>query len=195
MIPFPHPLIHFDEWYATARAAEPQPDAASLATLGTDGQPENRTVLVPRWSSRGFEFYTDRGSRKGQALAAHPRAALSWLWKGAGRQVRAEGLVVPTSEAESDACWASSARESQLSAAASMQSQPGESRAALIAGLRELEAEYLGREVPRPARWGGYRLVPLRIEFWHDNEFHLNDRLEYARASTTSPWRTRTLQP
>jgi pyridoxamine 5'-phosphate oxidase len=195
VIPFPHPFQHFDEWYAAARVGDPQPDAASLATLGTDGQPENRTVLVPRWSSRGFEFYTDRGSRKGQALAAHPRAALCWLWRDPGRQVRAEGLVVPTTEAESDAEWAASPRESQLSAAASMQSRPAEERAALIARLREVEAEYAEREVPRPSRWGGYRLVPLRIEFWHDNEFHLNDRLEYSRASTASPWRTRTLQP
>lgn len=195
MIPYPHPFLHFAEWFQTARAADPQPEAVSLATADASGRPTNRMVLVRRWSARGFEVYTDTGSRKGADLAANPRAALCWHWKGLARQVRAEGIVMRLPDAQVDAYWDGRPRQSRLSAVTSHQSQAVESHAVLEERLHEVEAAHRGPEVPRPARWGGYLLVPLRVEFWQGDESRFHDRLEYARPSLDAPWRTRTLQP
>lgn len=195
MIPYPHPFLHFGEWFEAARAADPQPEAVSLATADAGARPANRMVLVRRWSERGFEVYTDTESRKGADLAANPRAALCWHWKGLGRQVRAEGIVTRLPDAQVDAYWAARPRQSRLSAVTSRQSQEVERREVLEARLREVEAAHLGREVPRPARWGGYLVQPLRVEFWQHDEDRFHDRLEYARPALGAPWRTRTLQP
>ncbi|MDO9445155.1 MAG: pyridoxamine 5'-phosphate oxidase [Dehalococcoidia bacterium] len=195
MNPHADPFSHFAEWFEAARAEEPQPEAVNLATADADGRPANRMVLVRRWSSEGFEVYTDTGSRKGADLAANPRAALCWHWKGLGRQVRAEGLVTRLPGAQADTYWAGRPRGSRLSAITSHQSQPVESHEVLAERLRAVDAEHEGREVPRPERWGGYLVTPLRVEFWQEGESRLHDRLEYARASVADRWATRTLQP
>lgn len=185
-----------DEWFARARREDPQPEAAALATVGADGQPSNRVVLVRRWDDRGFEVFTNLRSRKALEIGARSRAALTFHWKPLGRQVRIEGTVEPMSAAESDAYWASRPRGSRISAVASDQSEPIESREALLAKRDAVEERYPeGEDVPRPTHWGGFRVVPLRVEFWQheDNRFH--QRLEYRRSAVGHPWRTALLQP
>jgi pyridoxamine 5'-phosphate oxidase len=171
----PHAL--FDAWLAEARADEPHdPEAVALATAGTDGQPSVRMVLLKGHDARGFVFYSNSGSRKGRELAANPRAALLFHWKSLRRQVRIEGAVAPTSAAEADAYFATRSRDSRLGAWASDQSQPLASRAIFEARYAALAADYAGRDVPRPAYWWGYRLVPDRIEFWTDRPHRLHER-------------------
>jgi len=190
------PFVHLDEWYAVARASDPQPEAAALATVGADGQPSNRMVLVRRWDARGFEVFTNLRSRKARDIAGEPRAALTFHWKPLGQQVRIEGSVEPMSTAESDAYWATRPRGSRISALASDQSEAVESRATLLAKRDALEARYPdGAPVPRPEHWGGLRLVPLRVEFWQHEDDRFHQRLEYARAGFDAPWRTAILQP
>lgn len=196
LVPRPHPFIHFDEWFAEARARDPQPEAAALATVDAEGRPSNRVVLVRRWDTRGFEVFTNLRSRKGREVAAMPRAALAFHWKPLGRQVRIEGLVAPMSAEESDAYWRGRPRGSQVSAVASEQSEPIESRDALLAQRDAVEARYPDSEpVPRPAHWGGLRLVPLVVEFWQHEDDRYHQRLEYRRSAPGTPWTTRILQP
>ncbi len=192
---YPDPFAHFDAWFAEARDADPQPEAAALATAAADRRPSNRMVLSRRSSSEGFEVYTDLESRKAGELRDNPAAALVWYWKPLGRQVRAEGRVSFLGEETVDAYWYARPRGSQLSATTSHQSQPVESRAALLARLAAVEAEHAKHEtVPRPARWGGVRLVPDRVEFWIHDPGRLHDRLEYRREADGT-WTTRVLQP
>ena len=197
MKPRPDPFAHLDEWYAEARASEPQPEAAALATVRADGQPSNRSVLVRRWDEWGFEVFKNLQSRKAHEVAAHPAAALVFHWKAAGhggRQVRIEGAVEPMSDAESDAYWATRPRGSQISALASEQSQPVADRATLLARRDALEAEYPeGVPVPRPGHWGGLRLVPARFEFWQHEDDRFHQRLAYERR--LGGWETTILQP
>lgn len=197
MTPRPDPFAHLDEWYADARANEPQPEAAALATVGADGKPSNRVVLVRRWDARGFEVFTNLRSPKARDVQEHPMAALVFHWKSAGhggRQVRIEGTVEAMSAAESDAYWATRSRGSRLSALASDQSEPIESREALLARRDALEQRYPdGAEVPRPAHWGGLRLVPVRFEFWQHEDDRFHQRLEYRRIA--GGWETAILQP
>lgn len=196
MIPRPSPFVHFDEWFAAARVVDPQPEAAALATVGRDGQPSNRMVLVRRWSGRGFEVFTDLRSPKALDIGDEPRVALTFHWKPLGRQVRIEGVAAPMSAAESDAYWASRPRGSRLSAMASDQSEPIESRAALLAKRDALGQRYASTaEVPRPAHWGGFRIAPLRVEFWEHEDDRFHQRLEYRRSAVGAPWRTAILQP
>ena len=196
MIPRPNPFIHLDQWFAAARRADPQPEAAALATVGPDGQPSNRLVLVRQWDARGFEVFTNLRSRKALEIGEQPRVALTFHWKPLGRQVRIEGVAAPMSAAESDAYWASRPRGSRISAAASDQSEPIESRAALLAKRDALEERYPeGADVPRPPHWGGFRIVPLRVEFWQHEDDRYHQRLEYSRLAARSPWRTTILQP
>jgi pyridoxamine 5'-phosphate oxidase len=189
------PFVLFEQWFAEASAAEPAADAASLATVDAAGQPSNRVVLVKRVSADGFEFHTNYRSRKGRELAANPRAALAYHWKSLGRSVRVEGVAEPLGGEESDAYWYSRPRASRISARISEQSEPVGSRTELeerSAG----EAARIGEgEVERPAHWGGYRLVPLRIEFWTHRDDRLHDRLEFTRPSPGAPWSARRLQP
>ena len=171
----PHAL--FDAWLAEARASEPNdPEAMALATVGEDGRPSARMVLLKGHDGRGFVFYTNSESRKGEELAANASAALLFHWKSLRRQVRIEGTVVPTGAAEADAYFATRSRDSRLGAWVSDQSRPLESRALFEARYAELAAAYEGRDVPRPARWWGYRLVPGRIEFWTDRPHRLHER-------------------
>ncbi|HEV2816311.1 MAG TPA: pyridoxamine 5'-phosphate oxidase [Allosphingosinicella sp.] len=176
----PHAL--FDIWFAEAREAEPNdPEAMALATADGAGRPSVRMVLLKGHDARGFAFYTNSHSRKGEELAANPRAALLFHWKSLRRQVRVEGAVEPVGEAESDAYFATRSRDSRLGAWASDQSRPLASRAAFEARYADLAADYEGKEVPRPPYWWGYRLVPDRIEFWSDRPHRLHERRLFTR--------------
>jgi pyridoxamine 5'-phosphate oxidase len=175
------PVPVFEAWFEDARASmpTPNPNAMTLATVGPDGRPEARIVLLKGFDARGAVFFTNRTSRKGEALAAHPRAALLFHWDHLDRQVRIEGEVRPTSEAESDEYFASRPRESRINAWASRQSRPIATRAALEAMQAEVEARFAGGEVPRPPHWGGYRVGLGRIEFWEGDKVRLHDRIAY----------------
>jgi pyridoxamine 5'-phosphate oxidase len=192
----PDPLTIFGTWLEEAGNSEPNdPSAMSLATVGPDGTPAVRMVLLKQFDAEGFVFYTNHESRKGRNLLAHPKAALLFHWKSLRRQVRLEGPVAPTTAAEADAYFASRDRRSQIGAWASEQSRPLESRFALEKRVAEFGARHLLGKVPRPPHWSGFRLQPLLIEFWQDGAFRLHDRLEYRRAAAGQPWTTRTLYP
>lgn len=182
-VPPQDPFAFFRAWLAEAEGAEPNdPNAMALATVASDGRPSIRIVLLKGLDDRGFVFYTNTESRKGDHLAAHPSAALNFHWKSLRRQVRVEGAVEPVTPAEADAYFASRPRGSQIGAWASAQSRPLDSRATLERRVAELEAAYAGRDVPRPPHWSGYRIVPELFEFWQDREFRLHDRFQYGRA-------------
>ena len=190
------PLELFAGWYAEAEKSEPNdPSAMTLATVGPDGTPSLRMVLLKGFDAAGFVFYTNYESRKGLDLLARPKAALLFHWKSLRRQVRLEGPVTKTTPEEADAYFATRARGSQIGAWASAQSRPLESRFALEKSVAEFGAKHLIGTVPRPPHWSGFRLQPNLIEFWQDGAFRLHDRLEYSRASAGAPWSTRTLYP
>jgi pyridoxamine 5'-phosphate oxidase len=190
------PLELFAGWYAEAEKSEPNdPSALTLATVGPDGTPSVRMVLLKGYDSDGFVFYTNYESRKGRHLLDHPKAAMLFHWKSLRRQVRLEGPVTQTTLEEADAYFATRARGSQIGAWASDQSRPLESRFALEKSVAEFGAKHLIGTVPRPPHWSGFRLQPNLIEFWQDGAFRLHDRLEYSRPSAGVPWSTRTLYP
>jgi pyridoxamine 5'-phosphate oxidase len=171
------PFSLFEEWFAEARLSEPNdPEAMALATVGADGQPSVRMVLLKGHGPDGFVFYTNQQSRKGEELAGNPRAALLFHWKSLRRQVRIEGPVAPVSEAEADTYFATRGLDSQLGAWASDQSRPLASRAAFEARYEEMRERYAGGDVPRPPHWSGYRVAPERIEFWSDRAHRLHER-------------------
>lgn len=184
----------FDDWYAQARTSEPNdPNAVALATVDADGQPAVRMVLLKGHDERGFVFYTNRQSRKADALAAHPVAALLFHWKSLRRQIRIEGCVEPVSDAESDDYFASRSRDSQLGAWASDQSRPLDARETFEARFAEMQARFEGRDVPRPPHWGGYRVIPASIEFWQDRAHRLHERRLFVRDG--DDWRETLLYP
>jgi pyridoxamine 5'-phosphate oxidase len=190
------PLALFADWYAEAGKSEPNdPSAMTVATVGPDGMPSARMVLLKDYDSLGFVFYTNYDSRKGRQLLAHGKAALLFHWKSLRRQVRLEGPVSKTTPEEADAYFATRDRGSQIGAWASDQSRPLESRFALEKRVAEFTAKHMIGSVPRPPYWSGFRLQPTLIEFWQDGAFRLHDRLEYTRSSTDAPWSTRTLYP
>jgi pyridoxamine 5'-phosphate oxidase len=165
-----------------AKASEPNdPNAMALATVGADGMPSMRMVLLKGHSEEGFVFYTNRESRKAGELAGDPQAALLFHWKSLRRQVRIEGPVSTVSDADSDAYFASRSRDSQLGAWASDQSQPLDARATFEARFEEMVNRFEGGDVPRPPHWGGYRVAPLRIEFWQDRAHRLHERRLFVR--------------
>jgi pyridoxamine 5'-phosphate oxidase len=177
----PHHL--FEEWFALARASEPNDsNAMALATADVAGRPSVRMVLLKGHDKRGFVFYTNQDSRKGGDLQANPHAALLFHWKSLRRQVRIEGTVEPVAAEEADAYFATRSRDSQLGAWASDQSRPLESRATFEARYEEMRARFEGRDVPRPPRWSGYRVVPKRIEFWTDRAHRLHERRLFTRS-------------
>lgn len=171
------PHLLFDTWLAEAQAAEPNdPSAMALATADAQGRPSVRMVLLKGHDLRGFVFYTNLDSRKGGELAENPRAALLFHWKSLRRQVRIEGGIEPVSDEEADLYFASRARDSQLGAWASDQSRPLERRALFEQRYEAMRARFDGREVPRPPRWSGFRVVAERIEFWSDRPHRLHER-------------------
>ena len=189
-----NPIDVFQEWLAEAEQAEPNdPNAMSLATVDGSGQPSVRMVLLKGVDRRGFAFYTNFESRKGQELLSHPRAALCFHWKSLRRQVRVEGAVELVTEEEADTYFHSRARVSQIGAVASDQSRPLDSRATLEARVAEIEARYAGQPIPRPPHWAGFRVIPAAIEFWKDGAFRLHDRIRFERTATG--WKTERLYP
>jgi pyridoxamine 5'-phosphate oxidase len=177
------PIALFDEWFAEARAAEPnEPEAMTVATTGTDAEPSARMVLLKAHGPEGFTFYTHEQSAKGQDLAENPRAALLFHWKSLCRQVRVEGPVERVSDAEADAYFATRGRDSQLGAWASDQSRPLDRRQTFEQRFEEAVRRFEGADVPRPPTWGGYRVVPERIEFWTAREHRLHERRLFTSA-------------
>lgn len=192
----PDPFELFIHWLEAAKVEEiNDPNAMALATVDANGLPDVRMVLLNGLSRDGFVFFTNTHSAKGQELAAHPGAALLFHWKSLRRQVRVRGPVVPVSDAEADAYFASRPRGSQIGAHASAQSQPLSSRRQLVDRVDELEGEFAGGDVPRPVHWSGYRIEPLQIEFWQNGEFRLHDRVAYTRDDPGGPWASRRLYP
>lgn len=171
------PFQLFDDWFAEAQVSEPNdPEAMALATSDTLGQPSVRMVLLKGHGPDGFVFYTNEQSAKAEQIAEDPHAALLFHWKTLRRQVRIEGPVARTTNAEADAYFATRARESQLGAWASDQSRPLDSRATFEAHFEEVKRRFEGQDVPRPPHWGGYRVIPERIEFWIDRPHRLHER-------------------
>jgi pyridoxamine 5'-phosphate oxidase len=171
------PFQLFDEWFAEARATEVnEPEAMAVATSGLDGRPSVRMVLLKAHGPAGFVFYTHEQSAKGEDIAQNPQAGLLFHWKSLRRQIRVEGAVERTSDAEADAYFASRSRDSQLGAWASDQSRPLDCRATFEQRFEEGKRQFEGQDVPRPEGWGGYRVVPDRIEFWTAREHRLHER-------------------
>lgn len=176
-------------------AGDPEPTAMTLATADRDGRPAARTVLLKGVDARGFTFFTNFESRKGRHLRENPQAALLFLWKTLRHQVQAkiEGRVEVVPGEEADAYFASRPRMSQLGAWASLQSQTLASRETFEKRLADYEREFAGGEIPRPPHWGGFRVVPDRIEFWYGAEFRLHERHSYERVD--GQWTKRLLYP
>jgi pyridoxamine 5'-phosphate oxidase len=176
------PFQLFDEWFAEAARAEPNdPNAMALATADLEGRPSVRMVLLKGHGPEGFVFYTNEESSKGRQLRENPSAALLFHWKSLRRQVRVEGPVERVPPAEADAYFSSRARDSQLGAWASDQSRPLDSRSTFEQRFEETKQRFEGREVPRPSHWGGYRVVPRRMEFWTDRPHRLHERRLFTR--------------
>jgi pyridoxamine 5'-phosphate oxidase len=189
------PIKQFQLWFDEAlRAQLPEPNALTLATVGPDGRPSARVVLLKGLDARGLVFFTNYASRKGTELAQNHWAAALFYWPELERQVRVEGQCARVPAAESDAYFQSRPLGSRLGALASPQSEVIASRAWLEARLAALEAEYAGREVPRPPHWGGYRLAPVSVEFWQGRPSRLHDRLRYQR-DAGGGWRIERLAP
>jgi len=175
------PLQQFDQWLKEALSAElPEPNAMTLATVGSNLRPSTRMVLIKGYDARGLVWYTNYDSRKGQELAGNPFAALQFHWVELERVVRIEGQVHKISAEESDAYYQSRPLDSRIGAWASPQSQVIEGRSVLVAQAAKYAAQYL-LQPPRPPHWGGYRLVPDRWEFWQGRRSRLHDRLVYSR--------------
>jgi pyridoxamine 5'-phosphate oxidase len=190
------PLRLFAAWFEEATRSEPRdPTAMSLATVDADGRPNVRMVLMKGFDERGFVFYTNIDSQKGQELDARPEGALLFHWKSVNRQVRLRGPVERVGDAEADAYFASRPRLAQIGAWASKQSAPLESRHALEKAVALYTAKYALGAIPRPPNWTGYRLQPLLIEFWHDRPFRLHDRVEFRRDRPGAPWVKTRLYP
>ncbi|MDZ4753394.1 MAG: pyridoxamine 5'-phosphate oxidase [Phycisphaerae bacterium] len=181
------PVNAFLAWYDEARRLPlPNTNSMYLATVDIDGRPSVRTVLLKTFDADGAVFFTNRQSRKGLGLDEHRHAALLFHWDQLDRQVRIEGEVRHTSDADSDAYFASRPRSSQVNAWASEQSRPVKDRAALEGMAAEVERRFDGKPIPRPPHWGGYRVALDRIEFWQGDKFRLHDRIVYTRDSVSN---------
>jgi pyridoxamine 5'-phosphate oxidase len=204
------PFALFDMWMSDAvDNKEPEPNAMCLATVSTEGRPAARYVLLKGVDNSGFVWYTNYNSRKGHHLDSNPAAALTFWWPGLERSVRIEGDATKVSDEESDAYFACRPAKSRLGAWASEQSDEIGSRLSLEARWKELEEEYFGeggagkggaddtlvKDIPRPLHWGGFRLVPITVEFWKGRASRLHDRIVFTRDSPDSKWIRKRLQP
>ena len=187
------PWAQFTRWFEQVRSLETDPTAMALATCTPDGRPSVRTVLLKGVDERGFVFYTNFQSQKGQEILGTMKAAIAFHWKSLRRQVRVRGIVEEVSKAEADAYFASRPRDSRIGAWASQQSRPLGSRFELEKRVAQFTAKFGFGKVPRPPHWSGFRLVPDEIEFWKDGAFRLHDRLMFHR--TPEGWRTERLYP
>jgi pyridoxamine 5'-phosphate oxidase len=176
------PFALFAAWLKDAEASEPNdPNAVALATVDADGLPNVRMVLLKGFDARGFVFYTNFESQKGQEILGQKKAAMCFHWKSLRRQIRLRGDVEVVSDEEADEYYQSRPLGSRIGAWASKQSRPLEGRFALEKAVAEYTAKYALGNVPRPPHWSGFRIIPRSIEFWHDRKFRLHDRIEFRR--------------
>jgi pyridoxamine 5'-phosphate oxidase len=190
------PFGLFAAWLNDATASEPRdPTAMTLATVDADGTPNARMVLLKGVDERGFVFYTNMDSQKGRELDAAPKGALVFHWKSINRQVRVRGSVEHVTAAEADSYFATRPKQAQIGAWASKQSSRLKSRLAFEKAVALYATKYAIGAVPRPPNWSGYRILPLRIEFWQDRPFRLHDRIEFRRESLSAAWSKQRLYP
>lgn len=178
----PNPFTLFGEWFSFAKATGMEnPDAMTVSTLDLKGHPESRVVLMRRWTDRGFCFFTNYNSPKSKSIEANSWGHLCFFWQMGERQIRVQGVFEKTTTSESDDYWNTRPPESQINAMASEQSAPIASRKELETRVQALTEKWKGQPIPRPAHWGGWRLVPWRKEFWLGHPFRLHDRIVYQR--------------
>lgn len=190
-----NPMVQFEVWFQQACSAQlPEPNAMTLATVGTDNQPSLRTVLLKLYDENGFVFFTNYGSRKAREIAENHQVALLFPWIPLARQVTITGMAEKISTAESARYFASRPRESQLGAWISRQSSILSSRQLLLQELEKMKGKFLKGEIPLPDFWGGYRVIPRTIEFWQGQTSRLHDRFLYSRQADTT-WRLERLAP
>jgi len=188
------PIAQFQQWFDAALAANVhEPNAMHLATINAEGRPEGRIVLVKGIDATGFSFYTNYTSQKAASLALNPVASLTFFWPELERQVRIEGRVEKVSAAESDAYFNSRPRGSQLGAWVSHQSEVISGRDVLTSQQETLEAQFAGKPIPRPPHWGGFRVIPDKIEFWQGRPSRLHDRIRYRLTAGT--WQIERVSP
>jgi pyridoxamine 5'-phosphate oxidase len=190
------PLRLFAAWFEEANRSEPSlAEAMTFATVDPEGLPNARMLLLKGFDERGFVFYSNLDSQKGQELDRNPKGALLFHWKSLNRQVRLRGTVERVEDADADAYFATRPRLAQVGAWASKQSAPLESRMAFEKAIAVTMAKFAIGTIPRPPNWVGYRLIPLIIEFWQDRPYRLHDRVEFRRKAPGAPWRKTRLYP
>ena len=195
VVPHGDPIALFKAWYDEARTTElNDSNAMALATATPEGLPSVRMALLKGYGADGFVFYTNGLSRKGREIAANPNVALLFHWKSLRRQIRIEGHLQPVTAEEADAYFHSRARDSQLGAVASDQSAPLDSRETFLARYESVRDRFDGKDVERPGHWGGYRVIPAAMEFWHDRAHRLHERRRFERGAD-GDWSSTLLYP